>query len=262
MAVLGGRLAVESPGRRGRRACSPPCPRARGLIDDELRTARLVLRPFRRADLPAFTAYRADPAVARYQELGGRLLGGRRGGLPPPRWRASRWGHPGRVDAAGGGRASTAARSATAPSSAARPAGHGGGGVTLAPATRAADWPPRRSARPGRLFGRRGLHRVFARRTTASPAVHRLLERLGFRCEARHVEADWFKGEWTTLRVYACSRADGAARARELMRPRLAATRSHGPRVASNRPRPGMLLFNREFTAAAAVRAADGRIRR
>jgi RimJ/RimL family protein N-acetyltransferase len=34
-------------------------------------------------------------------------------------------------------------------------------------------------------------------------AVQRLLERLGFRCEARHVEADWFKGEWTTLRVYA-----------------------------------------------------------
>jgi RimJ/RimL family protein N-acetyltransferase len=33
--------------------------------------------------------------------------------------------------------------------------------------------------------------------------VQRVLERLGFRCEARHVEADWFKGEWTTLRVYA-----------------------------------------------------------
>jgi hypothetical protein len=29
-----------------------------------------------------------------------------------------------------------------------------------------------------------------------------LLERLGFRCEARLVEADWFKGEWTTLRIY------------------------------------------------------------
>jgi RimJ/RimL family protein N-acetyltransferase len=30
-----------------------------------------------------------------------------------------------------------------------------------------------------------------------------LFERLGFRCEARLVEADWFKGEWSTLRVYA-----------------------------------------------------------
>ena len=34
-------------------------------------------------------------------------------------------------------------------------------------------------------------------------SVQRLLERLGLRREARHVEADWFKGEWTTLRVYA-----------------------------------------------------------
>jgi hypothetical protein len=32
---------------------------------------------------------------------------------------------------------------------------------------------------------------------------HALLEPLGFRCEARMVDADWFKGEWTTLRVYA-----------------------------------------------------------
>jgi RimJ/RimL family protein N-acetyltransferase len=30
-----------------------------------------------------------------------------------------------------------------------------------------------------------------------------LFERLGFRCEARLVEADWFKGEWSTLRLYA-----------------------------------------------------------
>jgi RimJ/RimL family protein N-acetyltransferase len=26
---------------------------------------------------------------------------------------------------------------------------------------------------------------------------------LGFRCEARQVEADWFKGEWSTLCLYA-----------------------------------------------------------
>jgi RimJ/RimL family protein N-acetyltransferase len=32
----------------------------------ELRTARLLLRPFRRDDLPAYTAIRADPETARY----------------------------------------------------------------------------------------------------------------------------------------------------------------------------------------------------
>ena len=33
--------------------------------------------------------------------------------------------------------------------------------------------------------------------------VQNLFGRLGFRCEARLVEADWFKGEWATTRVYA-----------------------------------------------------------
>jgi hypothetical protein len=39
-----------------------------------------------------------------------------------------------------------------------------------------------------------------------------LLERLGFRCEARLVEADWFKGEWTTLRIYGLLAPNGRPR--------------------------------------------------
>jgi hypothetical protein len=54
----------------------------------------------------------------------------------------------------------------------------------------------------GELVGDCAL-RVLAEADDRNTPVHRLLERLGFRCEARHVEADWFKGEWTTLRVYA-----------------------------------------------------------
>jgi hypothetical protein len=46
-----------------------------------------------------------------------------------------------------------------------------------------------------------GSHRVYAQADDRNVAVHRLLERLGFRCQARLVEADWFKGEWTTLRM-------------------------------------------------------------
>jgi RimJ/RimL family protein N-acetyltransferase len=38
--------------------------------------------------------------------------------------------------------------------------------------------------------------------------VHRLLERLGFRCEARLVEADFFKGDWCTMRTYAVLRRE------------------------------------------------------
>ena len=53
------------------------------------------------------------------------------------------------------------------------------------------------------LFEQHGMHRVFAETDDRKRPVGRLLERLGFRCEARLVEADWFKGEWSTLRVYA-----------------------------------------------------------
>ena len=47
------------------------------------------------------------------------------------------------------------------------------------------------------------MHRVLAEADDRNFPVRRLLERLGFRCEARLVEADWFKGEWSTLLLYA-----------------------------------------------------------
>ena len=56
-----------------------------------------------------------------------------------------------------------------------------------------------------------GLHRVYAQADDRNVAVHRLLERLGFRCEARLVDADWFKGEWSTLRVFAVLRREWGA---------------------------------------------------
>ena len=48
-----------------------------------------------------------------------------------------------------------------------------------------------------------GLHRIAARideRNTASVGV---VERSGFRREARFVDSSWFKGEWTTMLIYA-----------------------------------------------------------
>jgi RimJ/RimL family protein N-acetyltransferase len=52
-----------------------------------------------------------------------------------------------------------------------------------------------------RLFEDRGTHRVSAEADDRNRRVHGLLRRVGFRCEARLVEAEWFKGEWSTLRV-------------------------------------------------------------
>ncbi|HZK58683.1 MAG TPA: hypothetical protein VFC59_02265 [Cryobacterium sp.] len=37
----------------------------------------------------------------------------------------------------------------------------------------------------------------------SNPAGGTLLTRIGMRHEARHVDADWFTGEWTTLDEFA-----------------------------------------------------------
>ena len=130
---------------------------------DEILTQRLCLRAFRADDLPAFVAYRSEPEVARYQS-----------------WDTSY----SMVDA---GRFLASQRDAEL--------GTPGEWVQLAAVGR----------RSGTLCGDCAVRVVTDQPATAEVgvAVHRLLERLGFRCEARLVEAEWFKGEWSTLRVFA-----------------------------------------------------------
>lgn len=48
-----------------------------------------------------------------------------------------------------------------------------------------------------------GLHRIIARLDERNTSSGRVAERLGFRREARLVDSEWFKDEWTTLLVYA-----------------------------------------------------------
>lgn len=48
-----------------------------------------------------------------------------------------------------------------------------------------------------------GLHRIAARIDDRNAASVGVVERLGFRREARLVESEWFKGEWATLLVFA-----------------------------------------------------------
>jgi RimJ/RimL family protein N-acetyltransferase len=85
-------------------------------------------------------------------------------------------------------------------------------GVTLAPAKQGSGLATEAlGAVVTRLFEHHDIHRVYAEADDRNYAVHRLFERLAFRCEARLVEADWFKGEWATLRVYAILRREWAA---------------------------------------------------
>jgi RimJ/RimL family protein N-acetyltransferase len=87
-------------------------------------------------------------------------------------------------------------------------------GVTFAPASQGTGLATEAlGAVVARLFEEHGMHRVFGETDDRNVAVHRLFERLGFRCEARLVEADWFKDEWTTVRVFALLRREWASRA-------------------------------------------------
>ena len=178
----------------------------------ELVTKRLVLRPLQVDDAPAFAAYRSDPDVARYQSWdttfttadGERLVASQAGvALGDP----GAWLQLAAVDRGSGALCGDCAvRIATDQPQTAEV------GVTFAPATQGSGLATEAlGAVVARLFEQHGVHRVFAQADDRNLPVHRLLERLGFRCEARLVEADWFKDEWTTLRIYACLRHEWSA---------------------------------------------------
>jgi RimJ/RimL family protein N-acetyltransferase len=60
-------------------------------------------------------------------------------------------------------------------------------------------------------FGPRGLHRVVGRTEARNAASARVLEKLGMRLEAHHVENEWVKGEWQSELVYAILASEWAA---------------------------------------------------
>lgn len=170
----------------------------------EIATERLRLRPFGVDDLEAFVAYRSDPEVARYQswdspysmDAAESFLSSQRDVV---------FGQPGEwlqlaiVDRETGTVCGDCAvRVATEQPATAEI------GVTLARASQGKGVATEAlTALVTALFEGLGMHRVFAEADDRNAPVLRLLERLGFRCEARLVEADCFKGEWSTLRLYA-----------------------------------------------------------
>lgn len=175
-------------------------------------TARLTLRPFRAADLPAFVAYRSAADVARYQswDTGYSLadaeafLASQQGvvlGQP------GQWTQLAAVDRGSGELYGDCAVHVLPD----RP-GTAELGVTFAPEHQGRGLAGEAlTGVVGRLFAAHGMHRLYAESDDRNGAVHRLFERLGFRQEARLVEADWFKGEWTTLRVHALLRREWAS---------------------------------------------------
>lgn len=170
----------------------------------DIRTARLLLRPLRAVDLPRFVAYRRDPAVARYQSWdpayapadAERLLAAQ---AEVNFGRPGHWAQIAVVEEATGmfvGDCAACARS--------DPRDTWEVGVTFPPAVQGRGFATEAlGALVAALFSEHGAHRVVGSVDERNIPAARLFERLGFRQEARLVEADWFKGEWATLLTYA-----------------------------------------------------------
>jgi aminoglycoside 6'-N-acetyltransferase len=163
-----------------------------------------VLRPFERGDLTGLVAYRSDPGVAAYQSWDpGYSYSDAERFLAEQRRLA--FGRPGEwtqlaiADRGDGTLFGDCAAhvSATQPATAEI-------GITLARSSHGRGVATEAlRALITALFADHGMHRVYAEADDRNDSVHRLLERLGLRFEGRLVESDWFKGEWTTLRIYA-----------------------------------------------------------
>ena len=167
-------------------------------------TARLTIEPLSERDVDAFTEYRRDPDVARYQSWdtdysvsdAKHLVAAQGDGeLPSP----GSWLQLAVRETASGRLLGDLAlhRLDDQPDTFEI-------GVTLAPSSQGRGIAAEAlGALLDFVFDAEQAHRVIAFCDARNSPVARLLTRLGFRQESSQVDADWFKGEWTTLNGYA-----------------------------------------------------------
>lgn len=184
-----------------------------------LSTARLTIEPLSKRDVDAFTEYRRDPDVARYQSWdtdysvsdAKHLVAAQGDGELPP---TGRWLQLAVRETASGRLLGDLAlhRLDDQPDTFEI-------GVTLAPSSQGRGTAAEAlGALLDFVFDAEQAHRVIAFGDARNSPVARLLTRLGFRRESSQVDADWLKGEWTTLNGYAMlareRRNEGAEAAR------------------------------------------------
>jgi RimJ/RimL family protein N-acetyltransferase len=173
-----------------------------------LETPRLLLRPFESRDIQAFSDYRSDPEVARYQgwtapysrAQAALFVAEMMSAVPgqPEHWyqlaveRKAAEGLIGDIAF----RLSADARQSEVGFTLAR--AHQGQGYAAEAVGRLVDY----------LFADLNLHRVFANCDPQNAASIRLLERLGFRREGLFVDSLWYKGTWASELWYALLRRE------------------------------------------------------
>jgi len=173
---------------------------------------RLVLRRLSPADAAAMYAYRADPDVSRYQNWEPlnvdeihRFIEGLAGFGPdtPGRWFQLGVFHRDTGQLMGD-------CGIHVPAADPRQAEIG---ITLAPAFQGQGLASEAlRALLGFLFEDLGKHRVFGSVDPRNLPSVALLERVGLRREAHHIESLWFKGAWADDLIYAMLRREWAGR--------------------------------------------------
>ena len=172
--------------------------------DWPLETPRLTLRPFVADDFDALHETRSDPEVVRYLYEEAFSPAETQASLER-KMAATAWNAEG--DFAGAAvieRASgllvgdvgvfwRSERDRTAEVGFIFDPRHQGKGFATEAAFALVDW----------AFATAGMHRVIGRTEARNAASARVLEKLGMRLEARHVENEWIKGEWQSELVYA-----------------------------------------------------------
>jgi RimJ/RimL family protein N-acetyltransferase len=164
-------------------------------------TERLVLRHFRESDAATLSAYRSDPAVARYQSwdapfsLDQALAAVASFAAGDPlgpgwcQWAIERTADRAHIGDLGVNRHENRMRADL--------------GYTLAPSFQGQGYATE-AVRGilGHLFRVEGMHKVSAECDARNTASARLLERAGFTCEGRLRSHTWIKNEWTDDLLY------------------------------------------------------------